>query len=76
MSTDEGLRFHAMIRTPDGGRVTRETNNRAELVRWISDRVTLGGATLEEVGIAATGPAVPAMHAALIVGQRALDRQQ
>jgi hypothetical protein len=64
---DDGLRFHAIILTAAGTRATRETDSRLELLAWIGQHQRAGD-TVIEVGIAASGPAVQPMLAALTLG--------
>jgi hypothetical protein len=72
MTSDDGLRFLATIRKPNGDAMHRETEDRHAFLAWLSahaapeDAVTI---TME-----ASGPAVPGMLAALRFGAHLLKR--
>jgi len=67
MITDDGLSFHAVLAKADGATYTRETDNRGELLTWIRQHQDAGD-TVVEIGMRASGPAVPGMLAALAFG--------
>ena len=55
--TDDGVRFYAIVQDADGARLTRETDNRFELLEWIEVRRRAGG-TLVELAMISTGDAI------------------
>lgn len=66
---DEPLDAH---RKADGARHTRETENRLELLTWLTQHVSSAD-TIEEVGMVATGTAVSGFVKALIFGAQQLE---
>jgi hypothetical protein len=71
---DAGLTFRAVIVTPAGERWIRETDSRAELLEWITDRRDRG--RLVELAMTATEPAVRSMLTALAFGAAIMEREE
>jgi hypothetical protein len=70
-ATDAGLRFFATITYPDGREAHRETPSRRELLEWLAAHGAAG--TVTAVSMEATGPAIPNMLGALVLGAQALE---